>query len=848
MATLGELVVEVGADVSEFSKKMKQVTGDMTKSTKEMSDKTKTTSKQVQGSTNKMSGSFKKMAGVLAGAFAVQKVVQFGTAMVKASAEAQALEAQYEQVFGELQDEATKTLNKVAGDMSILPNRLKPMFSQLTSQFKGLGYDTQDAMGMAETAMIMASDASAFYDKSLEDVQSSLNSFIKGNYEGGESIGLFANETQMASWASENLSEDWKSLDEAGKQLVRLKYAEAMQENAGVTGQASREADGYENVLGNVRQAWTDFMAVLGKPLLAVVIPVMKGMVTVLQGMTSAVQSLWDKFSQGGGILEQVSGAFGKVGEAIKSAFTKGDFTQIGEIIGGILPTILQTLLGGIPLLIQNGAKLLNSVADGMGMSIPELMTVPLQVIQGLITGFAQNLPMLLETGMQVITGIIQGIMSMLPLIFENAIMIIQTIITAITELLPMLIQTGIMLLQTLIDGLVMNLPMLIEAILGVVNTLVTMITEQLPVILQAGIDMLNAIVDGIVQNLPSLLNAVMDIVDGFLTVIVDNLPKIIEAGLELLMSLIDGIVKALPNLVKTIISLIQNILTTIVENLPKIIQAGIKVLKSLIEGIVDMLPTLIDTTIRLVMDIIDTIVQNLPMIIDAGIEILLALINGIIDMLPTLIDTAFTLIVEIVGALIKALPKIISAGIQIIVSLVAGLIKAIPKVLSAVGKIVKKIWNGITDINWLDLGKNIVQGLANGIGKFAGMVVDSAKNLAKKAFNGIKSFFGINSPSKLMRDEIGRWLPAGVAVGIERNEDDALDAVDHLNTKILTPFDTLNPSYDSFAKFEKEEQPVIVENVTTTVVELDGEVVGRKTEKYVSRQQLDRTKRVRRR
>ena len=211
----------------------------------------------------------KLLAGVAA---AGAGLLAFGYNAITAGAELQAMEAQIDQVFGALESDAMDAVNRLSEDFDMLPNRIKPAFTSMTSMFKGLGYDTTDAMKMAEDAVTLAADAAAFYDKSYEDANAALNSFLKGNYEGGEAIGLFANETQMAAYAAKELGMDWQNLDEAGKQLVRLDYAAAMQEAAGATGQAARESDSYANQMGNLKQAWTDFAAVIGEPLLEPII------------------------------------------------------------------------------------------------------------------------------------------------------------------------------------------------------------------------------------------------------------------------------------------------------------------------------------------------------------------------------------------------------------------------------------------------------------------------------------------------------------------------------------------------------------------------------------------------
>lgn len=196
----------------------------------------------------------------------------FATESIQAAASAQAIEAQFEQVFGEMEDTARATLRELGNDFGMLPSRLQPPFAQMTSMFKGLGYDTKGASEMAADGLKLVADAAAFYDMAFEDANSAFNSFIKGNYEGGEVIGLFANETQMAAFASDKLNMNWKKLDEAGKQLVRLNYAQMMQEAAGATGQAARESEGYENVMGNLNQAWVDLQAQAGEEFLPYVI------------------------------------------------------------------------------------------------------------------------------------------------------------------------------------------------------------------------------------------------------------------------------------------------------------------------------------------------------------------------------------------------------------------------------------------------------------------------------------------------------------------------------------------------------------------------------------------------
>lgn len=230
------------------------------------------TTGKAKGAAGKIGSFFSKAAGLIGTAFAAGTLINFGSLAVKAAAGAQAVTAQFEQVFGDSQKTAQKLINGMAQDFGMLPNQLKPLMSKMTSMFKGLGLDTEEAMGEAERATRLSADAMAFYDTSLEDANGALSSFLKGNYEAGEAIGIFANDTQMAQFAISKgvvgSTGEWQQLDEATKQATRLDYAENMLTQAGAIGQAARESESLQNKMGALKQGWQDFLAIVGKPLL----------------------------------------------------------------------------------------------------------------------------------------------------------------------------------------------------------------------------------------------------------------------------------------------------------------------------------------------------------------------------------------------------------------------------------------------------------------------------------------------------------------------------------------------------------------------------------------------------
>ena len=143
------------------------------------------TTDKAQSASGKIAGFFKKAAVAIGAVFAAGKLIDFGKTAVEAAAGAKAIQAQFEQVFGDLQGESLKAIDAMAKEFGMVPSRLKPSMTKMTSMFKGLGMDTEEAMGKATDAVKLSADAAAFYDVSYESANQSLTSFIKGNYEGG---------------------------------------------------------------------------------------------------------------------------------------------------------------------------------------------------------------------------------------------------------------------------------------------------------------------------------------------------------------------------------------------------------------------------------------------------------------------------------------------------------------------------------------------------------------------------------------------------------------------------------------------------------------------------------------
>lgn len=246
----------------------------------------------IRGSMNRISGSAKKLYATLAAVFAVGKIAQFGKEALQAASDFEAMEAQFSQVFGNLEENASQSLSAIANQAGIAEERMKNSFTKIAAFAKTTGMDTASSLKLSERAMIAVADSAAFYDRSLEETTEYLQSFLKGNYENDAALGLSATEYTRNAAAMKLYGKSFIELSEAQKQLTLLQMVEDANRLSGAMGQAAREADTWTNQVGNLKQAWTTLMASVGKIILPVAIQAVKFITNVINSLNAMIARL----------------------------------------------------------------------------------------------------------------------------------------------------------------------------------------------------------------------------------------------------------------------------------------------------------------------------------------------------------------------------------------------------------------------------------------------------------------------------------------------------------------------------------------------------------------------------
>lgn len=484
-----------------------------------------------------------------------EKLVDVGKEAIEAAASMQASNAQFSTVFGDMEGQAREALNNIGKEMSIVPERLQGSFTQMASFAKTSGLDTAQALDLSTRATKAAADGAAFYDKSIESVTESLQSFLKGNFANDAALGISATETTRNAAANKLYGKSFKDLSEAQKQLTLLQMVEDGNELSGALGQAARESDGLENVMGNLKQSGTNALAALGQPLLEMLIPVFQALGDIIKGVADWFGTLPGPIKEFIVIIGAVVTAVGVLAPiflSLQAIFT----TSIGAMITAALPiigivagiiaaisavviilkylwetnegfrnavtavweaisSVINTVVGEISNFIMSifgtvvtwwteNQELIRSITDAVWNGISAIISAVMTVIGPLIEGEWNNIQIITSTVWEVITTVV-----------ETAINVVLGIIKAVMQILTgdwsgaweTIKSVG----ETIWNGIASVIGTIFNGIAQVLSNIWNTISTVASTVWEGIKTTLTGIFDGISSSVSSVFNGIKD-------------------------------------------------------------------------------------------------------------------------------------------------------------------------------------------------------------------------------------------------------------------------------------------------------------------------------------------------
>lgn len=733
------------------------------------------TTGKAENSESRMVSAFKKIGSAVATYFAVDKIIEFGKSITNAAAEVAAEQSAFEQIMGDYSNTAQEKINQIADATGMVSTRLTPYMTSMTAKFKGLGFDIDDATTLAQDGLTLAADAAAFWDKSLEDSMSGLNSFINGSYEGGEAIGLFANDTQLASYAVKqgivSETKEWANLDEAKKQATRLQYAQDMMAASGATGQAAKEANQYANVQANLTEKWRQFKAQIGEPLLQnVVLPAM-----------SKLSDIVDLASEKFPVLQK---AASDAGNYLASTFSPA-LDSIRNLFGAVKDAVQPLVQGFMDLFTQSGGV---SGATQLLASGLEQLSAGIQVVSGMLQTFVEWLSGG-STGAEALRAVIVAVTAAyvafrtvlaVQSAWTGMIGMIGKAKTAFTGLGAAMMANPIALVIAAVAALAAGFIYLWNTSegfrnfwIGLWDTIKSAASGAWEWVKSAADSAVTWITDawnsflsfwtGLWDGITSFLSGVWDTITSGATAAVDGVKSGWESVTTFWTNLWDGITSFLSSAWETIKNVVSVALQFIVqlismyfqlitlpwrfiwENCKEYIIAAWETIKSAVSTAIEAVRNVIVTVFTAVSSFFSTVWSAIR---DTIVSIVTAIKDKLTAIWNTISSTLSTIVTAIQNKLTtvwNAIKTVITNVVNAIKDTVTKIWNAIKDVTTSVFNVVKSvattIWNGIKTAvtNTVNAIKNTVSSVWNAIKDVTTSVFNAAKSTATSIWNSIK-------------------------------------------------------------------------------------------------------------
>ena len=344
-------------------------------------------------------------------------------------------------------------------------------------------------------------------------------------------------------------------------------------------------------------------------------------------------------------------------------------------------------------------------------------------------------------------------------------------------------------------------------------------IIAQAPAMTQAAAEMINNFASGLAEGIPNVLAQALPLILQFTESLRENAGTLIDAGLNLILQLAQGIANSLPVLIEYIPQIITNIAGIINDNAPQILATGVQIIATLALGIIQALPVLIASLPNIILAIVNVFSAfnwvQLGQLIVNGVKNGVSLLGTALKSAGTAAANAFKSInwagvgqaaINFIKSAISGAAGLVSSGLRSVGTQAMNAFRSInwasvgraainfikSAITGAAGLVASALraaatagMNAFKSVNWGSVGKHIISGIVSGIKGAASTLFNALAGLAKNALNAAKNALGIKSPSRRFRDLVGKFIPLGIAAGVDKYSNTAADAVSNMSSKL---------------------------------------------------------------
>lgn len=226
-------------------------------------------------STNMVKSAFMGLGKVMAGAFAVTKLVQFGKASIDLASDLQEVQNVVDVVFGESASQINNFAKTAITQYGLSELSAKKYASTMGAMLKSMGLSQKATVDMSQSIAALAGDMASFYNLDSDDAFNKIRAGISGETEPLKQLGINMSQANLEAFAlSQGITKSMKSMTQSEQALLRYNYL--LSTTADAQGDFARTSDGWANQTRILSEQFNSLKATLGSAFIAVLAPVVK--------------------------------------------------------------------------------------------------------------------------------------------------------------------------------------------------------------------------------------------------------------------------------------------------------------------------------------------------------------------------------------------------------------------------------------------------------------------------------------------------------------------------------------------------------------------------------------------
>ena len=688
--------------------------------------------------------------------------------------------------------ESLETVSKEAyKNMGLSQSDYLATANKMGALFKGAGFETQEALDLSSQAMQRAADVASIMGIDTEAAMEAVAGAAKGNFTMMDNLGVAMNDTAIAAYAMEKGIN--KSTSEMTQQeKIGLAMEMFLEKTSYAAGNYAKENETLAGSLGTAKAALTNFLSGAGD-----VDSLVSSFSNLADVVIKSITEIAPRLTEG--LVDIVQKLAQKLPELIQTllpVLVEGAVTLVQGLVQA-LPSIVQAIMAALPSLIEGVVQLIQALAA----ALPQVIQPIVEALPGIVQQIVAALP-------QVVPQLVEGLVNAIVILCTNFSTIIQPLIDALPDLIIMIVEALVNNLPALIEGLitlilgiVAAIPQIIQGLVDAIPTVVSLLVQALLTNLPAIIAGLCQVVWGIVAALPQIFGSLIQGVANIFVGIWDGIKAVFAPigewfssvwaslanvpGLAQLKTAVEKVWAAIKQHISTVLNAIKNVVSTAWNSIKNVVSTVLNAVKNVISTAWNAIKTVISNVMKVITSVLKGDWEGVKNAISNILNAIKSVISSIWNGIKSVISSVLNAIKSVVSSIWNGIKSVISSTMNTIKSVVSSAWNGIK---SAISNILKGIVNTVKSAakNMISAGKNLVEGIWQGISNGYSWITGKIKSWVGNVTKFIKKLFGIASPSKVMRDEVGRYLAEGIAVGIEQNTEAATTAMKDLGEAVL--------------------------------------------------------------